>query len=523
MTAIASPQPSTAYLRYGVLWPLVPAMAMVMIDFTIVSISLTTIQDDLHLSSTAAQWLVTAYALATAAFVALGGRLGDILGHRKIVTIGIVIFAVASLLCGLVPDNSSLTEAWLIAFRSIQGIGGALLIPSATVLVLNAFPPEERGKGLSIFFIIAGLFTAIGPIAGSYLTEYWTWRAIFWINVPVALLSLAELARTKLRDEPHPAPIDVRGAALLVAGMALSVLGIQQSTAWGWGSVATLGTLIVGVVLLGVFWMVERNAENPLIDVRHLAANRVFAADNAIVFLFFTAWLAIFVFGSMYFQIAVGQPPSQAGFSILTVFYPFFVTSRIGGGMMDKAGPKLPVALGLLTTAVGMALWASEATGLDHIDVLPGQLVTGAGLGLVMSAINTDALNRVGPAERGEASGIVQTTRNFGSAVGVALLGTVLLSVWKSDTIDSLTGAGVPSAIAHRVADSIVQGSGGASAAGGGGGGGGGRIAELVAQSIAQDFASGFQVALYVGAGIMALAFVVALLRLPAGRQEAIE
>jgi hypothetical protein len=222
----------------------------------------------------------------------------------------------------------------------------------------------------------------------------------------------------------------------------------------------------------------------------------------------------------MYFQISAGQPPSQAGFSILTVFYPFFLTSRISGGMMDKAGPKLPVALGLLTTAVGMALWASEATGLDHIDVLPGQLVTGAGLGLVMSAINTDALNRVGPAERGEASGIVQTTRNFGSAVGVALLGTVLLTVWKSNTEDSLTAAGVPGRIADQVADSIVQGSGGAA---GGGGGGGGRIAELVTQSIAQDFANGFQAAMYVGAGIMALAFVVALLRLPAGRQEAIE
>jgi EmrB/QacA subfamily drug resistance transporter len=495
-------------------------MAMVMIDFTIVSISLTTIQDDLHLSSTAAQWTVTAYALATAAFVALGGRLGDIIGHRRIVTIGIVIFATASLLCGLVPDNSGLTEPWLILFRAIQGIGGALLIPSATVLVLNAFPADERGKGLSIFFIIAGLFTAIGPIAGSYLTEYWTWRAIFWINVPVALFALFEMRRARLTDEAHPAPVDVRGAVLLVAGMGLSVLGIQQSTAWGWDSVATWGAIVIGLAILAVFWVVERRTENPLVDVRALSANRVFATDNAIIFLFFTAWLAIFVFGSMYFQISAGQPPSQAGFSILTVFYPFFITSRIGGGLMDSVGAKAPITVGLLLTAVGMALWGNQADSLEHINVLWGQLVTGAGLGFVMSAINTDALNRVAARARGEASGIVQTTRNFGSAVGVALLGTVLLTVWKSETESSLEGAGVPAGQAADIADSIVNGSGGASSAAGDGGG---RIAETISQTIAQNFADGFEMAMYVGAGIMAVAFVIALVRLPAGKQEAIE
>jgi MFS family permease len=154
-------------LRFKVFWPLVPAVAMVMIDFTIVSISASTIQADLHLSETAVQWLVTAYALSTAAFVALGGRLGDILGHKKVVVSGVIIFAGASLMCGLVPDSSSLTVPWLVLFRVLQGVGGGLMIPSATVLVLDAFPGSERGKGLSVFFIVAGLFTAIGPVAGS--------------------------------------------------------------------------------------------------------------------------------------------------------------------------------------------------------------------------------------------------------------------------------------------------------------------------------------------------------------------
>src|SRR4051795_1916510 len=246
---IGSPPVTPEYQRWRVLWPLVPAMAMVMIDFTIVSISVTTIQRDLHLSATGAQWTVTAYALATAAFIALGGRLGDIIGHKRIVAIGIVLFAGASTVCGLTPDTSA-AEPWLIVCRVLQGVGGALLIPSTTVLVLNSFPPEERGKGLSVFFIVAGLFTAVGPIAGSYLTQYWTWRAIFWINIPVALLSLTEFALVKIPDVAHPAKIDWGGAFLSVAGMGLTVLGIQQSSVWGWGDPAPIVSRGLAVVLL---------------------------------------------------------------------------------------------------------------------------------------------------------------------------------------------------------------------------------------------------------------------------------
>src|SRR3954454_20466123 len=334
------------YQRYKVLWPLVPAMAMVMIDFTIVSISATTIQQDVHLSETGEQWLVTAYALATAAFVALGGRLGDLFGHRKIVVIRVILFASVSLMCVLVPDTG-IAEPWLIVFRSIQGAAGGLLIPSATVLVLDAFAPAERGKGLAIFFIVAGLFTAIGPIAGAYLTQYWTWRAIFWINVPVAIFSLIELYFAKLNDVRNPARIDVRGAVLIVAGMGLTVLGIQQSTVWGWDDVRTIGSIVIGLLTRVGFVFAERASDSPLIDVRALAANRPFALDNVLTFLVFGPWLAVFFFGSIYFQVAVGQQPTEAGCSILTMFYSFFVAARIGGKWMDKFGAKKPVAMGL--------------------------------------------------------------------------------------------------------------------------------------------------------------------------------
>jgi EmrB/QacA subfamily drug resistance transporter len=461
--------------RWRVFWPLVPAVAMVMIDFTIVSISATTIQRDLGLSETGEQWLVTAYALSTAAFVALGGRLGDVFGHKRIVVVGIITFAGSSLLCGLVPDTG-IAETWLIFFRVLQGVGGGLLIPSATVLVLDAFPPAERGKGLSVFFIVAGLFTAIGPVAGAYLTEFWTWRAIFWINVPVALLALTEMRRVAIADTKHPAPIDVRGAVLIVAGMGLSVLGIQQSTVWGWGSVATIGSIVAGLALLGGFVAVERRAEAPLIDVRALVANRAFALDNVLTFLVFAPWLAVFFFGSVYFQVAVGQNPTEAGFSILTMFYSFFVASRIGGAWMDSNGAKMPVARGFLIATIGMIVWAQELSGLSRSDTLWGMLITGAGFGLVFSPLNADALNRLPDSIRGQGSGITQTFRNFGSALGMAIMGTVIAG------------------------DTVVTGG-----------------------DAAKDFASAMETAWYVGAGFLAVGFLLAHFLMEGGKQKDIE
>lgn len=464
------------YQRYRVLWPLVPAMAMVMIDFTIVSISATEIQHDLGLSETAVQWLVTAYALSTAAFVALGGRLGDMLGHKKIVICGVILFAGSSLMCGLVPDGGDVTVAWLILFRVLQGVGAGLLIPSATVLVLDAFPANERGKGLAIFFIVSGLFTAIGPIAGSYLTEYWTWRAIFWINVPVALLALFEFRFAKLHDVKNPAPLDVRGAVLIVVGMALTVLGIQQSTEWGWDSPATLGSIVAGIVVLAVFVSVERKTENPLIDVNAMIANRAFAIDNLLTFLIFGPWLAVFFFGSMYFQIAVGQEPTQAGFSILTMFYSFFVAARIGGAWMDKYGAKKPVAIGFLLGTIGMVVWAGNLSELSASATLWGMLITGAGFGLAFSPLNTDALDRLPDAMRGQGSGVIQTFRNFGSAVGMAIMGSIVAGA------TDLGGAEGPG-----------------------------------------NFAAAMETAFYVGAAMLGVGFIACRLLMPEGKQQDVE
>jgi fucose permease len=255
--------------------------------------------------------------------------------------------------------------------------------------------------------------------------------------------------------------------------MGLAVLGIQQSTVWGWGDPATIGSIAAGLGLLIGFVAFERRAEAPLIDVTAMAANRPFALDNVLTFLIFGPWLAVFFFGSMYFQVAVHQPPTQAGFSILTMFYSFFVASRIGGGWMDKYGPKRPIVLGFALGTAGMIVWAQELSSLSHSATLWGMLITGAGFGLVLSPLNADALNRLPAAVRGQGSGIIQTFRNFGSAVGMAVMGTIVA------TATNLTGA-----------------------------------------DGAQDFASAMETAYYVGAGMLAAGYLLANFLMPGGKQE---
>ncbi|HEX4220124.1 MAG TPA: MFS transporter, partial [Acidimicrobiales bacterium] len=204
-----------------VLAAMIFAVAMTFIDQTIVSIAVPEIQKELGLTSTGVQWAVNAYLLSLAALFALGGRLADTLGHRKMVVIGVIVFAGASALCGATPKGAG-AEAWIVTFRAVQGAGGALLFPAALAIVVNTFELRERGKALASFFGIAGALTAVGPVLGGYLTE-WTWRAIFWVNIPVAIIALVLIYISKPQTLYKAARLDYRGAILIAAGVGLSV------------------------------------------------------------------------------------------------------------------------------------------------------------------------------------------------------------------------------------------------------------------------------------------------------------
>jgi EmrB/QacA subfamily drug resistance transporter len=494
--------------RSLILTAMIFAVAMTFIDQTIVSIAAPTIQHDLGLSSSGMQWAINAYLLTLAAFFAFGGRLADTQGHRKMVVLGVIIFAGASALCGATPRGSA-AEAWLVAFRALQGLGGAIMFPAAIAIVVVTFDLRSRGRALALFFGIAGGLTAIGPIAGGYLIE-WTWRAIFWINIPVALIALALIAISRPPNDARPARMDYRGLALIVGGVGLSVFGFQQSALWGWGNPAIEASIAVGVVLLVVFFAVERRTESPLINVR-IFENRTFLVENVILGIAMMAFIPVFFFAAIYGQIALGEKATTSSLLILYFFIGFVVCAQIGGRMLDRTGAKRPVVLGCALAAVGFGLWAGKATDLHAGAQVIYIVIAGAGMGLMLGQANTDAINRASRYSYGEATGITQTVRNYGASLGFAILGTILITQFRSGVTSSLTARGLPGPAASAEAAKVAQLQGG-----------NGNIA-AIPQFIRADFASATRDVLYGMCVIMAVAAFVALRGLKRGVQQEYE
>ncbi len=490
------------------------AVAMTFIDMTIVAIAVPSLQEDLSLSSTGVQWIVNGYLLSLSALFAFGGRLADIAGHRSMVVLGVIVFATASALCGATPTGS-LDEAWIVTFRVIQGAGAAIMFPAALAIVLGAFPVRERGRAMALFFAITGGLTAIGPLAGGYLIEV-SWRAIFWVNIPVAIIALVLTAISKPENRKQPAPLDYRGAVLVSGGMGLAVLGLQQSSVWGWGSPVTWICIAAGLALLATFVLFELRVANPLIQIRTFA-DRAFAADNAVLFLLMIPFVPLFFFASMYAQVSLGESASETGLYLLIFFAGFALASQWGGRILDRVGARRSVVLGCAVAAVGFYLWAGSLTDLSVSAQWQYIVLTGAGVGLVLAPANTDALNRVPASRYGEATGITQTVRNFGSSLGMAVLGTILILENKANLESTLGAEGIPKAQADEIADSISQGSSSSSSA----------FAEIAGAQAKQlyaavqhDFALATRTVFYAMAAVMAVAFVVSLLTMPAGKAE---
>jgi EmrB/QacA subfamily drug resistance transporter len=491
--------------RNLILAAMIFAVAMTFIDQTIVSIAAPNIQQELGLTNTGVQWAINSYLLALAALFAFGGRLADTVGHRKMVVIGVVIFAGASALCGLTPKGGA-AQAWIVTFRAVQGAGGALMFPAALGIVVQTFALHQRGRALALFFGIAGGLTAVGPILGGYLTE-WTWRAIFWVNIPVAVIALVLIAISKPVTDYRWAPMDYRGLFLIVSGVALSVVGFQQSANWGWSNPFTILCIVVGVALLVVFVLVELQTPSPLMQVR-IFRIRAFAVENLVLGIAMLVFVPVFFFASEYAQIALGKSAQQAGLYLLYFFLGFVVMSQFGGRILDRRGAKRPVVVGCALAAVGFALWASKVTQLDFSNQIWPVILAGAGMGFMLTPASTDAINRASRLSYGEATGITQTVRNYSASLGFAILGTILVTQLRSRVTSSLIAQGTKPARAAAEAVNIgqVQNSANSSAP--------------KPHFIRLDFAYASRTVFYVMAGIMAAAALVALVGLVPGVQQ---
>jgi EmrB/QacA subfamily drug resistance transporter len=491
--------------RNLILAAMIFAVSMTFIDQTIVSIAVPKIQSELGLTSTGVQWAVNAYLLSLAALFAFGGRLADTLGHRKMVTLGVIVFAAASAMCGLTPKGS-FAEAWIVTFRVVQGAGGAIMFPAALAIVVQTFELRQRGKALALFFGIAGGLTAIGPVLGGYLTE-WTWRGIFWVNIPVALVALVLIFISKPVTDYKAAPMDYRGVVLIAAGVALSVFGFQQSNVWGWHNPLIGLSIAAGLVLLVVFYFVERRTQSPLMEVS-IFGNRAFRTQCLVLGATSMVFIPVFFFGSEYAQISLGQTAAQAGVILLFFFIGFVIAAQIGGRMLDRVGAKRPVVLGCALGAVGFFLWAGHVTGLSFGAQQWYIVLSGAGMGFMLGPSSTDAVSRAGRLSYGEATGITQTVRNYAASLGLAILGTISVSQTRSHLDSSLVALGVPAAKARAAAAQF-------SASGSGSG-----SVSSIPQYFKADFAQSTQTVLYVMAAIMAVAAIIALIGLRDGLQQ---
>jgi EmrB/QacA subfamily drug resistance transporter len=492
-----------------VLAAMVFAVAMTFIDQTIVAIAIPKIQRELSLTPTASQWVINGYLLALSALFAFGGRLGDVLGRRRMVTLGVIGFAITSALCGLTPKGSG-AAAWIIAFRALQGATAALMFPASVGIVVASFPARERGRAMAIFFGISGGLTAIGPIAGGFLTQ-WTWRAIFWVNIPVAVIALVLIWLSKPDDERRPAKIDYRGTVLITGAMGLVILGLQQSPVWGWGSVATWASIVAGLLLMAAFVRWELSTDEPLLRLS-IFADRAFAVDCGVLALMSIVFVPFFFFASVYAQVALGEASNNAGVYLMYWFLGFVIAAQLGGRMLDRRGAKLPIVLGTALGAVGFYLLGHRLTDLSLSKQTVFIVFAGVGLGFMLGPASTDAVNRAPSTSYSEVTGITQTARNFGASLGLAVLGAILTSRNNANIRRVLERAGAPPSLAHRIASSFSSATGAHGAS---------HATAAITHQIRVAFAHSTQTVFYIMAGVLAVTFLVCVRGLPRAAPDA--
>lgn len=392
---------------------LIPALAMVFMDQSILPVALPAIQEDLGASSVALNWCVNSYLLAIAIFVLIGGKLSDRIGHRTAFIAGMILFTVASVLCGMSFDVD-----FLIGARALQGMGGALMFPAQTALLALLFPPKERGRASGLNVSISSLFLVLGPLIGGYLTLI-SWRLIFWINVPIALLGIVMTYKYLPKTDPGGGKIDNWGFAYFASFCASLIIALMQGEEWGWGSVNTKGLLAWAFVSLGLLIHRERATAHPFLDLT-LFKHRIFTSINLSISVT-QLILMVGVFRAVYFQKILGYTAPQAGLLTFATSLPVLFLSSLGGYLSDKISPKLPIAIGFLFLIFSF-IWL----GFDATPSLSGLLIAlipfGMGVPLIFTPSYSAAMGSVPARKMGVAFGMVSTLRNLSATLGVVLV-----------------------------------------------------------------------------------------------------
>ena len=413
--------------RWLALYTLCLASLMIVLDVTVVNVALPSIRQDLGFSETSLAWVVNAYLLTYGGFLLLGGRLGDLFGHRRLFLAGISLFTVASLLCGL-----STTQGMLIAARTVQGLGGAVASAVSLSLMMTLFTePAERAKAMGIFGFVAAGGGSIGVLVGGVLTDVLDWHWIFLVNFPIGVLVVL-LALRLLPGERGPVVsqrLDVAGAVTITAALMLAVYAIVNGNQNGWTSAETLGLLGVAAALLVVFLVIESRVSAPLVPLR-LFKLRNIAVSNVVGVLWAAAMFAWFFLAALYLQLVLGYNPLHVGLAFLPANLIMGAFSiGLSAKLVMRFGIRKPLAIGLSFAAVGMLLFVRAPVDGNFVtDVLPSMILLGIGAGMAFNPVLLAAMGDVEPSEAGLASGLVNTSFMMGGALGLAVLASVAAS-----------------------------------------------------------------------------------------------
>ena len=425
MTAQAhATAPTDERRRWLALMVLCLGVLMIVLDTTIVNVALPSIRQDLAFSETALVWVVNAYMLTFGGFLLLGGRLGDLFGHRRVFLAGIVAFTVASLACGLAKS-----QVLLITARAVQGLGGAVVSAVSLSLIMNLFTePADRAKAMGVYGFVCAGGGSIGVLLGGLLTGALSWHWIFLVNLPigVAVYALCVALLPPHHGDRSGKRLDVAGAVSVTAALMLAVYGVVNGNEAGWGSTQTLVLLGAAVLLFAVFLVVESRVRDPLVPLALFRLRNVATANVAGVF-WAAAMFAWFFISALYLQLVLGYSPMQVGLAFLPanlIMAAFSV--GLSAKLVMRFGIRWPLAVGLLIAAVGLACFARAPVGGDFVvHVLPGMLLLGLGAGIAFNPMLLAAMSDVRPEDAGLASGVVNTAFMMGGSLGLAVLASL--------------------------------------------------------------------------------------------------
>jgi EmrB/QacA subfamily drug resistance transporter len=427
------------------------ALFMIMLDNTVVNVALPSLQDDLGASLSGLEWTINAYTLTFAVLLVTGGRLGDIFGRRLMFLAGVVVFALSSAAIGFAPSQDA-----LVVGRAVQGVGAAFMMPGTLSIISNTFPPEERGKAIGTWAGVSALALAVGPVVGGALTEYVSWRAIFFLNLPVAAgaIVVTLYAARESRDETVDRTVDYAGIAALTVGLAALVLALVEGNSWGWGSPEIAVLLATAVAGLAAFAFLEPRVRAPMVDFGFFRSNS-FLGANIVGFVISFSMLAIFFFAALYMQNLLGYGAVEAGVRFLPATAVIIVAAPVAGRLADRIGPRPLMTTGLLLLGVSLYIQTHISVDSGYELLLPAFIVMGLGIGLTMSPMSTAAMNAVSADKAGGASGILSMSRMVGGTFGVAAIGALFQHLATSKLDQLLSGTGIGAATRERLVENL--------------------------------------------------------------------